>query len=190
MKNVHRFHPLAIILHWVMAVSFILMLASGLAMEYLELEKALVFQLFQWHKSLGVLLMVAFFLRVAVRLFAAHPKLPETMPVLERKAAHAGHMMLYLWMLALPLSGWVMVSASSFGLPTIVFGWFEWPHIPGIAGDKGLRENANLAHQWLAYSFIALIAGHIAAAVKHLVIDHENLLPRMGVGRVKKESSV
>lgn len=178
-----RFHPAAIALHWVMAVGFLLMFASGLAIEWLELPQKLKFSLFQWHKSLGVLLLCAFFLRLGVRLVAPCPKLPPEIPPLERRAAGFGHFALYACMLLVPLAGWVMVSSSSLGLPTIVFGLFTWPHVPGVAGEEGINGVAHTAHAWLAYAFMALVAGHVAAVVKHQVVDRIRLLPRMGIGK-------
>jgi cytochrome b561 len=181
-----RYHALAITLHWVMALCFFAMLTSGLAMENLELEKSFQFQLYQWHKSLGVLLLISFFLRLAVKLLTSAPALPDQMKPLEKKAAKVGHWAFYGWMLLLPLSGWVMVSSSPYGLPTIVFGWFEWPHIPGINAREDIEERAELAHVVLAYSFIFLISVHIAAVIKHYVVEKHNLLPRMGFGRAKE----
>jgi cytochrome b561 len=180
MKNsVEKYTKVAVALHWVMAVSFILMLASGITMGYIEIEKSLKFNLYQWHKSLGVLLLVAFFLRIGWRIFNKPPALPTSFPKIERIAAHAGHWGLYVWMVLLPLTGWAMVSSSVYGLPTIVFGWFEWPHVPGLEGNEDIHELAETAHMILAFSFIALILGHVAAVVKHAVKDGENLLKRM-----------
>lgn len=174
-----RYTTVAIILHWVMAAAFVLMLASGLSMEYLELQKSFKFNLYQWHKSLGVLLLAAFALRLFWRLLHKPPALPASIKGLEAAAAKAGHIALYLCMLAVPLSGWAMVSSSNYGLPTIVFGLFEWPHIPKIAGNEAVNAAAKTAHWVLAWLFIAAILGHVAAVVKHAAIDHENLLPRM-----------
>jgi len=108
------------------------------------------------------------------------------MKPLEKKAAKAGHWAFYGWMIALPIAGWVMVSSSPYGLPTIVFGWFEWPHIPGIAANEDIEEFAEETHALLAYSFMALIAMHIAAVIKHWLVEKENLLPRMGIGTLKE----
>ncbi|MBY0407177.1 MAG: cytochrome b [Rickettsiales bacterium] len=181
-----RYHGLAIALHWVMALAFFGMLGSGLTMANVDMDKGRLFALYQWHKSLGVLLLMAFFLRLAVRIWHKPPALPLSMGAWERKAAHAGHWALYGWMLALPLSGWLVVSSSPYGIPTIVFGWFEWPHIPFAVGNSAINEIAEEAHELLAFSFMVLIAGHIIAVVKHAVMEKENLLPRMGIGRVKK----
>jgi cytochrome b561 len=174
-----RYTAVAVILHWVMAAAFLLMLASGLCMTYLEIDKALKFNLYQWHKSLGVLLLAAFALRLGWRLSHKPPALPAFMPPLEALAAKAGHIALYACMIAVPLSGWVMVSSSVYGLPTIVFGWFEWPHIPRIAANESVNAAAKNAHWLLAWFFGLCIAGHIAAVVKHAAIDKHNLLPRM-----------
>lgn len=186
MQLVTRYHPVAVLLHWVMALAFFGMLAMGLAMSNLELEKSLQFKMYQWHKSLGVLLLLAFFARIMVRIITRQPPLPKVMKKTERNAAKLGHWLLYAWMIALPLSGWVMVSSSAYGLPTIVFGWFTWPHVPDIAGNKELSELAAELHEWLAYAFILLILGHIGAVIKHRMVEKENLLPRMGIRKKDK----
>lgn len=178
-----RYHATVVTLHWVMAVAFLLMLASGLAFDNVPMDRSFKFQLYQWHKSLGVLLLLAFVLRLALRLVTAHPKLPDSLPPLEKKAAKLGHYALYAVMLVMPLSGWLMVSASPYGLPTVVFGWFEWPHISWVVQDQTVHKLSKEAHEWLAYGFIALIAGHVAAVIKHAVLDKHNLLPRMWFGK-------
>ena len=82
-------------------------------------------------------------------------------------------------MVIIPLSGWTIVSSSSYGLPTIVFGLFEWPHIPDIAGNQSIEDIAKEVHEILAYTFMAMIAMHIGAVIKHGLKDKINLLPRM-----------
>jgi cytochrome b561 len=184
-----RYHRLAITLHWVMALAILLMLTSGLLMTERDLlEKTLRFSMYQWHKSLGVLVLLALALRIVIRLRFAPPPLPASMKPIEKKAAHAGHFALYALMLIMPLSGWAIVSSSSFGLPTLVFGLFEWPHMPGIAGNEQAHEAAEEAHEILAWVLMAFIAGHIGAVIKHYVFEKENLLPRMGIGKVKDDA--
>ena len=174
-----RYNNIAIILHWVMALAFFMMLGSGIVMEYADIDNSLKFQLYQWHKSGGVLLLLAFFLRIVWRLISHAPKLPETFQSWEKFAAKAGHIGLYALMLLLPLSGWVMVSSSVYGLPTIVFDIFEWPHIPGLEGNEEVENMAKFAHFIFAIAFGLLILGHIGAVIKHAVIDKENILKRM-----------
>ena len=180
---VQRYNAFAIILHWVMAVAFVAMLASGLIMGGDDLDPSLKFKLYQWHKSGGVLLLLAFFLRFGWRIFSAVmkqiPPLPAHLPKLEQLAAKLGHIALYVWMILTPLAGWLVVSSSSYGIPTIVFDLFEWPHVPGVQANKAVHDVAEQAHELLAYSFIVIIVGHIAAVVKHAIFDKENLLTRM-----------
>lgn len=174
-----KYHPAAVTLHWVMAAAFLLMLGSGLAMTYLDLAGPFKFKLFQWHKSLGVILLIAFFLRFGIRLLKPVPPLPDALPEIEKKAAKAGHFALYALMLTIPLSGWSMVSTSDLGLPTVVFGLFKWPHIPGIAANKPLHEISETAHWIMAWFFGAAIVLHVAAVVKHIAHDKVPLLKRM-----------
>lgn len=174
-----RYHSVAIILHWVMAFGFFLMLATGVMMVYFITDKSLQFQMYQWHKSGGVVLLLAASVRMMWRLSHVAPPLPGHVPTFERWAAKAGHVGLYVMMFLLPITGWVMVSSSIYGLPTIVFGMFEWPHIPNIQGQVGIENLAKQAHLILAIIFAGLIAGHVAAVIKHAVLDHEHLLTRM-----------
>lgn len=174
-----RYTRVAIILHWVMAVAFILMLGSGFVMGEDFLSQELKFNLYQWHKSLGVLLLLTLFVRIGWRLFHKPPALPVSIQGLERLAAHAGHIALYACMLAMPITGWLMVSSSVYGLPTIVFGLFEWPHIPDLQGNEGVHSFAKILHFYVAIAFVIFILGHIGAVVKHAIWDKESILPRM-----------
>jgi cytochrome b561 len=175
----HRYHSIAIILHWLMAGAFILMFSSGLLMVYSDLPARFRFDLYQWHKALGILLLLAVCLRLAWRLFKPAPALPAAFTPLERKAAKIGHWGLYALMIVLPFSGWVMVSSSSYDLPTSIFGWFEWPHLPGLADNETLENLAKNAHWLLAIVFGLLIALHVAAVIKHTFFDKQAILKRM-----------
>jgi cytochrome b561 len=184
-RSPHRYHSLLIALHWIMALCIIGMLAGGLLMTSNMLEKSLRFQVYQWHKSLGVILLWLICVRIAVRLAAKKPSLPASMKRWEKIAAKAGHVGLYAIMIIMPFSGWLLVSSSKLGLPTIVFGWFEWPHFPDVAGNHTVHELAEELHENVAWIAIAIITLHVFAVLKHAVIDRENLLVRMGVGKEK-----
>jgi cytochrome b561 len=177
-----RYNNVAIILHWVMAIGFFAMLGSGVVMTNISIfpiDQSMQFKLYQWHKSAGVLLLLAFGLRLGWRLFTTVPDLPGQMKPWEKSAAKMGHYALYVMMLVQPLTGWVMVSASVYGIPTIVFGLFEWPHIPGVEGEMKIEQLAKSAHFYGALAFAGLIAIHIGATVKHYITDKINLLRRM-----------
>ena len=180
-----KYTRVAVALHWVMAIAFILMLISGLAMTREGvLETSLQFKMFQWHKSLGVILLVAFFVRIGWRLFHKPPALPESFKPIEKLAGHTGHLALYALMIAMPITGWVMVSSSAIGLPTFVFGWFEWPHIPGLEGQEKINALSKNGHEYMGYGFIAVIGLHVAATIKHMIVEKENLMKRMSFSLV------
>lgn len=174
-----RYGSVVIILHWCMALGFFAMLGSGFVMSYVDIDQSLKFNLYQWHKAGGVLLLLAFVLRFCLRVFSRAPELPVHFPKFDAVAAKFGHYGLYGLMFLVPLSGWLMVSSSVYGLPTSVFGWFNWPHIPGIEGDEGIHDTSDLAHFVLTKVFAVMIIVHIGAVVKHKVKDNENLLRRM-----------
>lgn len=178
-----RYTKIAVVLHWLLALAFLAMLASGLTMEFVKLQPAFKFKLYQWHKSLGVIVLWLVAARLAWRVFHTAPELPPSIHGFERFAAHAGHWALYVFMFVMPLSGWLIVSSSSFGLPTIVFGLFEWPHVPGVASNDTVQGYAKLIHWWGAWIFMTLILGHVLAVIKHAVFEKENLLTRMWFGR-------
>lgn len=144
-----------------------------------EISKADQYKLFQIHKGAGVLLLLSIVLRILVRLLTRQPKLPSALTETDKKLAKSGHLALYVVMLVMPVSGWLMVSASPFGLPTIVFDWFQWPHIPGVQRNKEIESFARDTHWYTALFFMSLIVIHIVAVFKHRIKENIQLLPRM-----------
>ncbi|MDX2027398.1 MAG: cytochrome b [Alphaproteobacteria bacterium] len=175
------YDPVAKALHWLIALAVIGMLAVGWIMVGLPNgpEK---FALFQWHKSIGITVLLLALVRLAWRLKHPAPLLPSTMPGWEKFAAHAGHFLLYALMIGMPLVGWVVVSTSPLNLPTMFYGFFQWPHLPVLStleNRKEINDLAAWAHGVAAWIFVALIVGHAAAAWKHHLINRDNVLLRM-----------
>lgn len=185
MGTTNRYHSAAIVLHWLIALGLVFMFGSGLYMVNADISKAEQYRLFQLHKSAGVLMLWAIVLRLIIRWLTKQPDLPGTIAAKEREHALWGHRLLYGAMVFMPMTGWLMVSASSFGLPTIVFDWFKWPRIPGVRGDETVETIARLCHWYIAVTFLIGISVHIAAVVKHKYKDGINLLPRMWWSRNK-----
>ena len=96
-------------------------------------SQALAFHAYQWHKSLGLVILALSLVRLVGGL-PIPPPLPVAMTSIERAVAKITHGLFYVLTLGMPLVGWAMVSASPLGLPTMVFGLFEWPHIGWLAG--------------------------------------------------------
>ncbi len=173
----------AIALHWLITVLIIGNLVGGLLLEGLfdapdAATRQLGFTVVQLHKSIGLTIMLLSLWRLAIRLRAGFPPLPLHMTGTEKVLARFTHYGFYVLMIAIPLSGWVMVSASPFGFPTQWFGLFEWPHLP-IAASKATSETASEAHELLAFAAIALILLHVAGALKHHFFDRDDILARM-----------
>ncbi|WP_346912771.1 cytochrome b [uncultured Roseibium sp.] len=172
----------AIAFHWSMAVLIIFMLALGLYMHELPQTDPATFRLYQLHKSVGFVVLALAVLRLLWRLMNPAPKLPDTMKPWERLAAHAGHIGLYVLMFALPLSGWLMVSASPWNIPTILFDVLPIPHlpVPEALGPKAEAEaTLKTVHALGAYALIGLLVAHIGAALKHHFIERDETLRRM-----------
>ena len=182
----------AIAFHWTMAVLIIAMLAFGLYMTTLPQTDPATFQLFQLHKSIGFVVLALAVLRLVWRLVNPSPKLPDGMHPLEKLAAHLGHIGLYVLIIAMPITGWFMVSASPWGIPTVLFNVQPVPHLP-VPEALGTKEQAEaffkMLHEYGAYLLIALVVVHIAAALKHHFIARDNTLKRMvSTGPAKADS--
>ena len=161
-------------LHWLMAVLLIGLLALGFYMHDLPLSPEKL-KLYAWHKWAGVSAFLLVLVRLAWRIGHPPPALPASMSRPMQLAAHAGHGLLYVLMIAIPLTGWLMSSAK--GFQTV---WFGVLPIPDLLGkDKETGELLALVHQRLNLLFVALILGHVGAALKHHFIDKDGLLDRM-----------
>lgn len=169
-----KYGAIAQCFHWVMALAILTMLVIGFKMTGLPMSPD-KFRVYCIHKSLGALILIAAFLRLFWRFINIVPALPGNMPAWQKWGAHGSHVALYLMMFAMPLSGWLMSSAS--GFPVSVFGWFLLPNI--MTPNEGLRMFFALVHKLLAFTIIGLVSVHILAALKHHFIDKDNILRRM-----------
>ncbi len=117
-------------------------------------------------------------IRIGWRLGNKSPELPDEVGPLERRAAPSVHLLLYAAQLAVPLSGWVLVSVSVLEIPSMPFNLFLMPHLP-----LGVSEQAEsfwiAGHKWLAYAGMALVALHFLAALRHHFWLRDAVLVRM-----------
>ncbi len=174
----------AIALHWLIALLLIGNFAGGLFMgDLLEPtatpeQKQLGFQIVQFHKSMGLTILMLSLLRLATRLASGAPALPGHMTPFERLLAKATHWAFYAVMILVPLTGWIMVSASPLGFPTLWFGLFEWPHLP-VETSKATSGVASEVHEIIAFAGAGLFVLHVGAALKHHFMDRDDVLARM-----------
>src|SRR5262245_52322687 len=148
--------------HWVIAALILAQIGLGLAAVSWHLSPTKL-SLFVWHKSTGMLVLALVALRLLWRLTHPAPSLPGDTPPWERKAAHASHFLLYVLLVAIPLSGWVIASAS--GIPFRIYWQIPLPAIAAV--DKQTADAAALVHFWLLVVFVPLLAVHVAAALRH-----------------------
>lgn len=179
-----RYSAVAITLHWLIALGIIANIALGLYFADLPRSDPDKFLLTQTHKSIGLTILVLSLIRVVWRLMHPAPPLPASMSPMLRFAAHATHFLLYVLIVAIPLSGWLMVSSSPLGLPTMYFGWFSWPDLPYFpdlprAMKKIWVQDFSATHVFLAWSAIVLVTIHVLAALYHQFIRRDVVLGRM-----------
>jgi cytochrome b561 len=168
-----RYNPISISLHWLIALLIIFNFSLGLYMADLPLSP-LKLQRYSWHKWAGVTI----FILVVVRLLwrTGHkPPAPVAMPRWQLLASESVHYLLYLLMVIVPISGWLMSSAH--GFQTVWFGVLPLPDL--LEKNHDLAETLEGVHEFLNYGMLALVALHIAAALKHQFIEKDRLLSRM-----------
>jgi len=173
---------LARLFHWAMAVIIIGLLCVGFYMANFVSDIYVQFGLTQDHKSWGFVAFSLALLRVIWRFVNPTPALPDGMSGIERLAAHAGHYGLYACMFVMPLSGWLMSSASTlqdtYGVKNMVFGAFELPD-PFIPGSESLEAIFSTIHFGAAILLVAILLGHAGAALKHHFVNRDTVLMRM-----------
>ena len=170
-----RWGGVSVLLHWSMALTVIGLFALGLWMTSLSYYDPWYKQGPNIHKAIGVLLFVALLMRMIWRWFDHTPAPLSSHTALERKGAHAAHLALYVGLLAVMVSGYLISTAD--GRAVDVFGLFEVPAT--VSGLKNQEDIAGLVHFWLAIGLIGVAVLHAGAALKHHVLDKDATLLRM-----------
>ncbi|PHS28434.1 MAG: hypothetical protein COA84_01220 [Robiginitomaculum sp.] len=182
-----RYNRVAIALHWLIAGFIIALVPVGLLME--DLPKAIQPLVYQMHKTFGLMVLFLSLARIGWRLMNPPPPLPATMKPIEKLAAKGLHLIFYVLIIAIPLSGWMMVSASPKNLPTMFLALFQWPHIwflaqMAVEQKKTIFDGLLETHELLAFGTIGLMVLHIAAGLKHQYMNKDNgmarMIPRLG----------
>ncbi len=179
-----QYGSVAITLHWLIAFAVIVNIALGLYFNDLPRSDPEKFILVQLHKSIGLSVLVLSVVRVLWRMVNTVPPLPQSVSPALRVTARTTQFLLYVLIIVIPLSGWALVSSSPLGLPTLYFGWFHWPHISFLAdlprsAKKLLSHEFGTIHVILAWSAIILVPLHIAGALYHQFVRHDDVLARM-----------
>ena len=169
-----RYTATAIALHWAVALLIFGAFAIGLYAVALEVSPQKL-KLYSWHKWIGVTVALLVVARLAWRLWHPAPALPPGMARWEQFVASGTHVVLYVLLFALPITGWLMSSAA--GFPVVYFGVLPLPDL--VAKNKELADVLKTVHYWLNKTLLVLIVLHVAAALKHHVLDRDDVLTRM-----------
>ncbi len=161
--------------HWGMAIGIVGTALGGMYMTSLPASPD-KFWLYMMHKSFGLILLGWVALRIGWRFLNPTPKLPADTPPLQQKIALGTHIALYGLMIGIPLSGFVMHSASS--IPFRLFGIWTVPKLFAEPSMEILTLAKN-AHQTMFMALGILVLLHIAAALKHHFINRDDILKRM-----------
>ncbi len=176
-----RYDLLSIALHWLIGLALLGQIVFGFLLDELaprgSPDRSAVINL---HKSLGMVLGLLIVLRLGWRMRHRPPDWPGSMPEWQQRAARLGHRGLYACMLAMPLSGYVASNFSKHGVK--FFGRALPPWGPDSPAVYALFNGAHGVTAWL---FTALIAGHVAVAVKHALVDHDGVFSRIWPGAAR-----
>lgn len=177
-----RYGDIAIIFHWLIALLIISLLAVGKYMTGLEENDPIRYLMTQWHKSFGIAVLVLSVLRLLWRFTHKPPPEPDYLPSWQKHVSGLVHLALYGLMLVLPITGWIMVSASPLNIDTVLFGVIPWPHLPPfveLANKDAIAAAFHDYHEIASTALIVLLLAHIGAALKHQFIDRDTILNRM-----------
>jgi cytochrome b561 len=171
-----RYGNVAAGLHWIIALLILVQIGLGWTMnEWVPDHSPIQRSIEGVHISLGLTTLLLVLVRIGWRLAKPNPPFPVDLAPWERALATASHLVFYLLILALPLTGWAMVSLHN---GPISFWGLPWPHLPGVAHLAGanprpFRKSLQLIHtNWLIWVVLANLALHVAGALKHQFDGH------------------
>ena len=176
-----RYGVVAMILHWGIALLVVLDFALALSFRYFSPGDLLYFaSAYRMHMSAGMAVLVLSVACVVWRLAHRHPSPPPEMGVFLRAAAKTVHVLLYVFILVVPFTGWLILSMRR--SPAVLFGSLHWPNfLAGMSYSARKYYNDLLmpSHTILSYAGMCLVALHVAAALHHHFFRHDDVLRRM-----------
>jgi cytochrome b561 len=170
-----RYTRTAMTLHWLIAILLLSQFALGWYVSDIPRGIPARGYFINLHKSCGMLIGVLIVLRLVWRLSHKPPPLPDTIPRWQQRAASASHYLLYVLMLVMPLSGYLGSNFSKHGV-----NFFNVVKLaPWGADNKLLYTVFNQTHVISSWLLLALVTLHVAAALKHWLVDHDSIFSRM-----------
>lgn len=165
---------IAQLLHWLVVAGISAQFVWAWRIDQAESVRS-EFQLVNQHKSIGMTVLALVVLRLGWRAFNRPPAFPPSMKTWEMRAANVAHWLLYVLILAMPVTGWIYTSAAGFGAE--FFGLLDIPDLVGQS--ERLEEIFGEIHEWLAIAIVAVVSIHVLAALRHQFVLKDGLLRRM-----------
>lgn len=170
-----RYGHLSVLIHWLIALTVYGMFGLGLWMVTLGYYDGWYHKAPELHKSIGMIVLLVMVVRVLWRFISPPPPPLASYSKVTRVSAVAAHLLLYVLLFAILLSGYLISTAD--GKPVSVFGLFD---VPATLSDFGAQADlAGTLHLWLAWGVVVLSVLHGLAALKHHLIDKDVTLKRM-----------
>ena len=160
--------------HWIIAGLIVTQFTLALMADDLPLGLHKLAVLAR-HKSFGMTVLMLAVLRLLWRLFNRPPELPPGMSKIERTLARGTHLLFYVLLFAMPLTGWMMSSAKNYSVSW--FGRFTWPDL--IAPNERTFEMLKTTHHLLGWLLLSVAILHVLAALKHHFWNKDDVLVRM-----------
>ena len=177
-----RYGTISVFLHWIIAALIVIQLCLGWYMnEVLKDHSPAKPQVLWFHVSVGLTILLLVLVRIGVRVTYPTPPLPAGMPVWERALARACHVLFYMLLLGLPVTGWALASMRK---GSISWWGVPWPALPGMTGlSHATRHALSHAHVYvMIWILLITLFLHVSGALWHQ-FDGRPVLWRMGVTR-------
>ncbi len=169
---------IAVLFHWTIALLFIGQLVLGYLMSGDNVDPALQFNLFQYHKSIGFVILALATPRVIWSVLSTKPHPPAGSGRVAHIASRLAHAALLFLTVAVPLAGWAVASTSPLQIPSYVFDLVVIPGLPLEISDASEALWTDV-HETLAYLAAAIVLLHVLAALWHHFIRKDVTLKRM-----------
>ncbi len=174
LNTTRRWGAIAQLFHWLIVLGIVAQFTLATLFDDLP-AGAKKLTLLARHKSIGITILVLVTLRLAWRWANATPELPGTLKPYERTLAKVTHVLLYVLLFLVPLTGWLMSSAR--GFPVSWFGMFQLPDL--VSKNKPLYDALVSTHGILAWALGLVATLHLLAALKHHFVLKDDVLRRM-----------
>jgi cytochrome b561 len=162
------------LLHWLVAICVLTTAPVAIAMTRVSKGPTQDI-LYNFHKSLGVLILILMILRLINRLAVGALSADPEIEPWQKAVSSTVHTSLYVLLLAMPIVGYI--ANSAFGAPTPFFGLFNLP--PIVGKNEALATQLFTIHRWVGWLLIALVLMHVGAALYHHFIRRDSVLKRM-----------